>query len=261
MPAATTNGPRLSSPVRRAPRFMADQARAQEHADVRHFEWQTQGPFFGDRERALVDLLHVGDGQTLLEIGCGEGGNLFHLAQRSGGKLFGIDRSPTKAEFARQNTGAEVLTGDGAELPFADATFDFVLIRDVLHHAIDPHALLTEARRVLRARGRLLLIEPNGRSPLAMAQGLLVVQERGVLASNDGSLRALLARAGFAVLLGEELHPLPVERALLHPALGASLWGAQPWVQEALALVERVSRRLVPRAFWFYLRYLAEPMA
>ncbi len=244
--------------AKRSARFAADQKRAQVSADERHFAWQTKGPYFGEREAALLDVISVGPGQSLLEVGCGEGGNLFHLAQRSQGALYGIDRSPTKVAFARAATGAQVLTGDGSQLPFADGRFDFVLIRDVLHHAISPLLLLAEARRVLAPRGRLLLVEPNGRAPLAMAQGLLIRAERGVLASTDRALRQLLSSAGFAVLLGEPLHPLPVERALLHPALGATELASHAWVRGGLALAESVSQRVWPRALWFYLRYLAE---
>lgn len=50
--------------------------------------------------------------------------------------------------------------GDGAALPFADASFDTVLLLDVLEHVADADAVLHEIARVLRPRGRVLISMP-----------------------------------------------------------------------------------------------------
>jgi SAM-dependent methyltransferase len=49
---------------------------------------------------------------------------------------------------------------DGYELPFADATLSHLILFDVFHHLRAPKAFLNEARRVLVAKGRLILFEP-----------------------------------------------------------------------------------------------------
>lgn len=49
---------------------------------------------------------------------------------------------------------------DAERLPFADASFDNVVMVDVLHHLAHPGAFLDEAARVLRSGGRVLMIEP-----------------------------------------------------------------------------------------------------
>ncbi len=49
---------------------------------------------------------------------------------------------------------------DAQALPFRDSTFDNIVMVDVLHHIEQPRRFLTEAQRVLRAGGRLVLIEP-----------------------------------------------------------------------------------------------------
>jgi SAM-dependent methyltransferase len=50
--------------------------------------------------------------------------------------------------------------GDAAALPFADASFDTVMLLDVLEHVAEPEAALREAARVLAPSGQLLLTIP-----------------------------------------------------------------------------------------------------
>jgi SAM-dependent methyltransferase len=49
---------------------------------------------------------------------------------------------------------------DAQTLPFGDGTFDDIVMVDVLHHLEAPRRFLEEAQRVLRPRGRLVLVEP-----------------------------------------------------------------------------------------------------
>ena len=49
---------------------------------------------------------------------------------------------------------------DAQALPFGDCTFDGIVMVDVLHHLEAPGRFLREAQRVLRPRGRLVLVEP-----------------------------------------------------------------------------------------------------
>lgn len=225
-------------------------------ADADHFAWQTQGPYFAATEAALLRDLALGAGERLLEIGAGEGGNLFHLGGQ-GGLHLGVDFSPQKAAFARRATGAEFLAADAGALPLADGSFDVVLIRDLLHHLPDRLAALTEAHRVLRPAGRLLLIEPNVYSPLALLQALSVPAERGILRSTEAQLRRELGAAGFAVTAARAEQALPVARVLLNPRLGWPRLGAQPKVTGALDALERVARRVIPRRLWLYLSFQA----
>src|SRR5579862_8783953 len=105
-------------------------------ADPAHYAWQTRAPYFAATEAELLEGLEMSPHERLLEIGCGEGGNLYHLRGR--GRLrVGIDASPQKAAFAARNAEAQTLVADAAALPFGDGTFDTVLIRDLLHHVRD----------------------------------------------------------------------------------------------------------------------------
>lgn len=98
----------------------------------------------------------------ILDIGCGDGGFAKQLAAE-GAVVTGIDPQAQAAEKARSNVPDarfEIATAEA--LPFADHTFDLAVMVNSLHHV--PVALmgaaLREARRVLRDRGKLIVIEP-----------------------------------------------------------------------------------------------------
>ncbi|NJP07867.1 MAG: class I SAM-dependent methyltransferase [Chloroflexaceae bacterium] len=109
----------------------------------------------------LATRQHPGPAATMLDAGCGTGGNLWFL-QRYHGRVFGVDLSPAALErvpatLAQQVSRASVLT-----LPFVDHCFDLVTSFDVLYHCgvPDERAALLEVQRVLRPGGYLLLRLP-----------------------------------------------------------------------------------------------------
>jgi SAM-dependent methyltransferase len=97
-------------------------------------------------------------GGDVLEIGPGYGVTTRWLAPRSG-SLTAVEVDGTMAaDLAREfsGEGVDVRHGDGAELPFADGTFDAVVCFTMLHHVPTPalqDRLFAEAARVLRPGG------------------------------------------------------------------------------------------------------------
>jgi SAM-dependent methyltransferase len=219
--------------------------------DAAHFRWQTRGPYFAATEAALLAHVDVRAGERLLEIGCGEGANLHHLAGR-GAKRFGVDFTHEKARFARSETGAATARADAERLPFCDAAFDAILVRDLLHHVPDRCAVLDEALRVLRPGGRITVIEPNARSPLIAAQAAAIPAERGMRVSTGDRLIGELLRAGFEGVTLDRAQPLPLSRLLLHPKFGRPSLGALGPLAWGLGRLER-SLALLPSWLWTYL--------
>ena len=73
----------------------------------------------------------------------------------------GIDVSPEAVETARTR-GHQVLLVNGDEpLPFDEASFDGVVLKDVLEHVKDPVALVRDVRRVLRPGGTVFASSPD----------------------------------------------------------------------------------------------------
>lgn len=104
------------------------------------------------------------DGMQVLELGCGQGEGQ-RILQRDFGAttVHGCDLDPQQLQRAQQRMqGKEQLhwtRADAEQLPYASQSFDAVVSFNALHHVPDWQAALTEAKRVLRPRGRLLLLE------------------------------------------------------------------------------------------------------
>lgn len=116
-----------------------------------------------DVERALLDAFpsHAGD---VLDIGTGTGRMLQLFADRID-RGVGIDSSRDMLSVARAKLEADgnrhchVRHGDMYRLPMADASYDVVIIHQVMHYADRPEALIVEAARVLRPDGLLLIVD------------------------------------------------------------------------------------------------------
>jgi SAM-dependent methyltransferase len=92
----------------------------------------------------------------LLDVGCGGGWLGEHFDRYTG-----IDVSAEAVAAARER-GLEALQVRPEEpLPFDDASFDGVVLKDVLEHVGDPVALVGEVRRVLRPGGRAFASSPD----------------------------------------------------------------------------------------------------
>lgn len=99
-------------------------------------------------------------GRTVLDVGCGRGAFARALAAE-GAQMTGIDPYGAAVEEARAAVPEGHFQVAGAEaLPFADRSFDAVVIVNALHHVPGPFmaTALKEAARV--SRGPVLVIEP-----------------------------------------------------------------------------------------------------
>jgi SAM-dependent methyltransferase len=111
---------------------------------------------FSRRARVLAEHLTIliSLGSHILDVGCGDGTiDRLITQQRPDISIEGID------VLIRPNTQISVRPFDGVTIPYPDASFDFVMFVDVLHHTIDPRVLLREAIRV----GKQILIKDHFR--------------------------------------------------------------------------------------------------
>jgi ubiquinone/menaquinone biosynthesis C-methylase UbiE len=132
--------------------------------------------FYHARYGAVCRALRPRTGERILDIGCGPGYYLAGIA-RAGGVPVGVDIAPNYVRQARDYV-SEALSGsvsqhmaaaDAKHLPFADATFDAVLMTEVLEHLTDYPRSLEEIVRVLKPDGRAVITTPSRLSPLNAA--------------------------------------------------------------------------------------------
>jgi SAM-dependent methyltransferase len=116
-------------------------------------------------EGGLGELRHTLLGELegdVLEIGAGTGASLPHYERASHVVALEPDpsmakRLPTKVAAAR--VPVDVVAGSAESVPFPDESFDAVVSTFMLCSVADPTAVLTEARRVLKPAGKLILLE------------------------------------------------------------------------------------------------------
>lgn len=160
--------------------------------------------------RTAVGLLAPASGERVLDVGTGTGELLHQLARRPDrpGDVVGVDPSAAMlARVPRLPAGWSVRVADARYLPFGDDDFDAAAASYVLHVLADADVplVLAELRRVLRPRGRLVVVTPgvSSRGP-ARGFGLALDRLAARRPSRYGGLRALdprpaLERAGFDI--------------------------------------------------------------
>jgi demethylmenaquinone methyltransferase/2-methoxy-6-polyprenyl-1,4-benzoquinol methylase len=105
-------------------------------------------------------------GGRVLDVATGTAGVAVEIARRTPARVVGLDQSPEmlaggRAAVADAGVSDRVsfVLGQGELLPFPDATFDAVTFTYLLRYVDDPPAALRELTRVLKAGGRLVILE------------------------------------------------------------------------------------------------------
>ncbi len=139
--------------------------------DVKQFEnrrWSNEDQKLQFRHKATLTMITEG---TVLDLGSGDGLLLSLLAQKgiTGKGLDLSEEGVTKANSKGLDTA--VYDFGSQKLPFADASFDTVVMLDILEHLYDPESVLKEAARV--SRRAVIVGVPNFSSLPARLQTLL----------------------------------------------------------------------------------------
>ncbi len=107
---------------------------------------------------ALIQWGRIGRGSMVLDAGCGTGRYSIEISQRIGANVTGIDFSRGMLGQACRKLKGIWLQSDITNLPFGDSIFDTVIVMLVLQHVDDEPLALSEAWRVLRPGGSLVIV-------------------------------------------------------------------------------------------------------
>lgn len=113
-----------------------------------------------------IEQLAIDPDNTILDLGCGTGGELEPLLGALGphGSLIGIDNDTDALRVARQQSEdprLRLLHGDAHALPLEGESVDRVYVDRTAQHVAAPATVLNQLRRVLRPDGRVVLAEPD----------------------------------------------------------------------------------------------------
>jgi 2-polyprenyl-3-methyl-5-hydroxy-6-metoxy-1,4-benzoquinol methylase len=98
----------------------------------------------------------------VLELGCAHGAYVA-LLRWAGYDATGTEMSPAIVDLAKATFGVPVLAGRVEELPFAPASFDVVVLNDVIEHLPDPVATLRHCTALLKPDGFFIIQTPEYR--------------------------------------------------------------------------------------------------
>lgn len=169
--------------------------------------------WFRGRRRIVFSLLDRSfrPGGRVLDLGCGAGNNLAPLARY--GEVWGADPSPRALAYCRRRFAGrldEVRLPD--LVPYPDASFDLIVMFDVLEHVEDDAGAARAVLRLLRPGGALALTVPA----LRWLWSAHDVEHGHYRRYHRPALRALLASAGF------EVRKLSYTNTFLLPAVAAA---------------------------------------
>ena len=115
------------------------------------------------KETARLVAEHARPGAEVLEVAPGPGYLSIELARR-GYKVTALDISKSFVRIAREHAAkagvaVDVQLGNAAQMPFADAAFDFIVCVAAFKNFSDPIGALNEMHRVLRPGGQASIID------------------------------------------------------------------------------------------------------
>ncbi|MFL5838943.1 MAG: arsenite methyltransferase [Thermoleophilaceae bacterium] len=162
---------------------------------------------------AVADL-H--EGETVLDLGSGAGGDVLISARRVGptGKAIGLDMTDEMLELARKNAAeagvanVDFVKGYIEELPLADASVDVVISNCVINLSGDKQRVLDESARVLRPGGRFAVSDVIADPDMDDATRADVAQWTGCIAGalTREAFEQALSTAGFVDVEIRETH-------------------------------------------------------
>lgn len=112
-----------------------------------------------------IALASLKEGEVVLDLGSGAGFDCFLAANKVGkaGKVIGVDMTPEMVEKARENakksgyTNVEFRLGEIEYLPIADNSVDVIISNCVINLVPEKDKVFSEAFRVLKPNGRILI--------------------------------------------------------------------------------------------------------
>jgi ubiquinone/menaquinone biosynthesis C-methylase UbiE len=146
--------------------FQATDQSADTEAIFGWLDRMNASPLILQVKRQMLELRPVGEGDQVLDVGCGLGHGVFRLAELVGrqGRVTGIDANSAMITEARRRAAGLTLPitfelGDARDIDLPDNTFDLCQTERVLRYLDRPEAALGEMVRVARPGGSVLAFD------------------------------------------------------------------------------------------------------
>lgn len=170
-PPASSPPPRVAIP--KAEKFYL----GREIAQTMHFAgapWLTRESREREEEcTTLLKALHLKPGQTVADLGCGNGFYTLKIASKvaPGGRVLAVDIQPEMLQLLNERArvekiaGVEPVLGTLVDPKLPERKLDLVLCVDAYHEFSHPKQMLAAIRKSLAPSGRLVLVEFRAEDP------------------------------------------------------------------------------------------------
>lgn len=140
----------------------------------------------------LITYLEIGEGDKVLDLGCGAGGISEYISDKTGAHVTGLDYAATAVETATGRTSdkkdrVKFVQGDMNALDFPDHSFDTVFSIDTIYWVADIDQALASIKR---------LVKPGGRMGIFIANTPLMDDSEGAYEPHGTWIAESLAKLG-----------------------------------------------------------------
>lgn len=181
----------------------------------------------------------VPDPGRVFDVGCGTGGMLANYAER-GAAIAGVDYSEQLVAYGNSRLGAGTLAVGGIEALQNKGQGDLVIASHLIEHVTDPVAWAMSLREFIAPEGHVYVLTPGLRTYTTRFDGLASqLLNMHLFYFTLGTLSMVMARAGFALVYGNEVVEAVYRRCAELPNGAASSRG-DPALASWLKRADRV---------------------
>lgn len=125
------------------------------------YDTSPEGNYTRPHKAELVKRVAVRNGDSILDVACGNGALLGELSKKAKIHAFGVDLSENMIAAAKErHPDCTFAMGPCVPLPFENESMDVITVSCAFHHFEDPRAFADECMRVLKKNGMVYMAEP-----------------------------------------------------------------------------------------------------
>ncbi|WP_312159709.1 methyltransferase domain-containing protein [Oscillibacter sp.] len=125
------------------------------------YDTSPEGYYTKPHKAELIKRVIVRDGDSVLDVACGNGTLLGALSRKASIHAFGVDLSENMIAAARERCPNCTFAASACvPLPFTNESMDVITVSCAFHHFESPHAFASECMRILKKNGMIYMAEP-----------------------------------------------------------------------------------------------------
>jgi ubiquinone/menaquinone biosynthesis C-methylase UbiE len=134
-------------------------------------KWDTTVIHDTSKIQKIMDMLHIKEGETILDVGTGTGVMIPFLLSYIGykGEIIAVDMAEKMIEIARHKytyDNVEFIEGDVFDIELSDNYFDCIMCYSVFPHFQDKKAAIQKLVKKLRKKGRFIICHSQSRKEI-----------------------------------------------------------------------------------------------